>query len=108
MQTEVIVYLLRKTNLSLHDIGKLNPKQFTEIVKEVQRQEALERHEHLSEFAILLATISNAPIPRKNWASKSAKDFYPNIDNTTSSVDGKTKTNLDKMAEDKGIKLPTK
>lgn len=39
MNTEAIVYLLRKTSLTLKDIGALTPKQFNALLEELYYQE---------------------------------------------------------------------
>ena len=99
-----IVYVARKFHWSRKEIGDLEPNQFTEIVNELQRQEAQEKHEHLSELAVLLSAISNAPIPRKNWRGKKSSDFYPDINKGEDK--GKSQNNLEKLAIKEGIIMP--
>ena len=101
MWNETIVYLLRKTHLTLREIGALTPRQFVEIVNEVQRQESQEEYNKNYRTASLMAAIYNT-IPRKGHRIFSAKDFL-----LEQSI-GKSQSRLDKMAEDKGIKLPSK
>lgn len=103
MTTEQIVYLLRKTSLTRVEIGKLTPGQFQEIIKEVYFQESVEEWRRQYAIASLLAAIYNT-IPRKR-GSKSCKasDFLSGEMPTRNS-----ENTLEKLAEEKGIRLPTK
>ena len=103
MNTEVIVYLLRKTSLTLKDIGKLTPKQFNELLKELCYQESVEEYREQHSIASLLAAIYNT-IPRKRGArALKAKDF---LSSDMPERHPKQEKTVDQMAEDKGIKLP--
>ena len=64
MNTEIIVYLLRKTNLSREDIGKLSPAQLNAIIKELYYQESVEEYRNQYAIASIIAAIYNT-IPRK-------------------------------------------
>ena len=105
MNTEAIVYLLRKTNLTRSEIGKLSPLQFSAILKELQYQESEDEWRRMHTVANILAAIYNT-IPRKrgHGASKPG-DFLscgmPQRDN-------KKQDSLEKLAADKDIKLPKK
>lgn len=104
MTTEGIVYLLRKTNLNRETIGKLTIPQFNEILKEVYYQESIEEYSRAYSVALLQAAIYNT-IPRKRGSKVyQAKDFLKsNMPERNPQMDS-----LDKIAEDKGIKMPTK
>ncbi len=105
MSTEDIVYLLRKTNLSRSEIGKLTPAQFTEIIKEVFFQEAVDTYRQQYSVASLLAAIYNT-IPRKRGSKVyKANDF---LIGGMPERNPRAEDSIDKMAEDRGIKLPTK
>ena len=105
MNTEDIVYLLRKTSLTRSDIGKLSPAQFNEIIKEVYFQEAQDEYRRQHGIASLMAAIYNT-IPRKR-GSKVLKpsDF---LKGDMPERNPKLKDSLEKLAEDRGIKLPSK
>ena len=102
---EHIVYVLRKTGMSKTELGKLNLSQFYTLLKELYFQENVDRHNHLTELALLLSTITNAPIPRKAWSGKSSKDFYLGDMPTR---DGKQPSPVDELAKKKGVKIPSK
>jgi len=104
MNTELECYLLRKTSLTLQDIGKLTPIQFNAIVKEVNFQESIEDYQRQHSVASILAAIYNT-IPRKQGSKVyTAKDFL----NTQMPVRGgqPTDSNVDALARKKGIILP--
>ena len=105
MNTESIVYLLRKTSLTREAIGKLTPAQFNEILKEVYFQESVDNYRHQYSVASILAAIYNT-IPRKRGSKTfKASDF---LQGEMPQRNPKPKDSLDKMAEDKGVKLPSK
>ena len=99
MNTEAIVYLMRKTTLTKSEIGKLKPAQFVEIVKEVQYQESLEDYRTQHSVASILAAIANT-IPRKHGKAYQARDFL------SGKAPERVTVPLEKMAEEEGIKLP--
>ena len=100
-----IVYLLRKTNLTLRDIGKLTPSQFNEIIKEVGYQESVDTYREQHSVASLLAAIYNT-IPRRRGSKVyQASDF---LSGEMPIRNPKPQDSLDKIAEDRGIKLPSK
>ena len=103
MTTEQIVYLLRKTNLSLSEIGKLTPAQFNEILKEVYFQESVESYRQQYSVANILAAIYNT-IPRKRGATScKAGDFLKGgMPQRQSQVDS-----IEKLAEERGLRLPS-
>lgn len=100
-----LVYLLRKTSLTLEAIGKLSPAQFHETLKELYFQEASEEYRRQHGLAALLAAIYNT-IPRKR-GSKTLKveDFLPG---GPPQREAKPPDTLDVLAEARGVKLPTK
>ena len=103
MNTEQIVYLLRKTSLTREAIGKLTPSQFNEIIREVYFQEAQDEYRRQHGIASLLAAIYNT-IPRKRGSKAcKASDFLSGEMPTRKQGD-----TLEKLAEDKGIRLPSK
>jgi len=105
LNTEAIVYLLRKTNLTRSEIGKLTPSQFNGILREVSYQESVDIYREQHSVASLLAAIYNT-IPRKRGSKVyKASDF---LMGEMPQREPEPKDSLDKMAEDKGIKLPTK
>ena len=102
---ENIVYLLRKTNLTLEAIGKLTPSQFNEIIKETYFQESVDTYRQLSSVASILAAIYNT-IPRKRGSKiYTASDF---LKGDMPQRNPKPQDSIDKLAEDRGIKLPSK
>lgn len=103
MNTEAIVYLLRKTSLTLKDIGNLTPLQFSEIVKELYYQESVDEWQRMHAVANILAAIYNT-IPRKRGSNTmKAKDFL-----SGSMPQRKEQDSLEKLAAERGIKLPSK
>lgn len=105
MNTEAIVYLLRKTSLTREAIGKLSPPQFMEIVKEVAYQESVEEYRRQHSIASLLAAIYNT-IPRKRGSKVlQASDF---LKGAMPERNPKQPDSLDKMAGERGIKLPSR
>ena len=102
MNTEGIIYLARKLHWTREEIGKLSPIQFAEILKEVQFQESVEEWRRQYGIASLLAAIYNT-IPQK----RGSKVLKPS-DFLQSEMPTKGVNQLEKLAEEKGIKLPTK
>lgn len=105
MNTEAIVYLLRKTSLTRSEIGKLKPDQLNTIVKEVYFQESVEEYRRIHEVASILAAIYNT-IPRKNRKALTANDF---LKGDMPTREGKRPDiNVEILAKQKGIILPSK
>ena len=105
MNTEQIVYLLRKTSLTREAIGKLTPEQFWGILKEVYFQEVVEEYQRQYGTASLLAAIYNT-IPRKRGSKiYQASDF---LKTPMPERNPKPQEDIDKLAEERGIKLPAK
>ena len=103
MSTEGIVYLLRKTNLTREDIGNLHPSQFGEILKETYYQESVDEWRRQYSVASIMAAIYNT-IPRKRGSGAiKASDF---LKGGMPTRELEPKVSLEKMAEEKGIKLP--
>lgn len=101
LNTEVIVYLARKLHWNREEIGKLAPQQFVDIYNEVAYQESVEQYRNQYAIASLLAAIYNT-IPRKRGSKTfQASDFLRG-----NMPERNPQDSLDKMAEDKGIKLP--
>lgn len=104
MTTEAIVYLLRKTNLTRSEIGKLSPAQFNEILKEVSYQDSVDEYRRQHSIASLLAAIYNT-IPRKRGSKVfKASDFLQDMPERNP----KPQDSIDKLTKDRGIQLPTK
>lgn len=99
---EAIVYLARKLGWTLKEIGELTPKQFNEIIKEVQFQEAQERYRVDHAVASILAAIYNT-VPTKSGRRYRASEFLGYQEPTR----GKEKT-LEELAKEKGIQMPQK
>ena len=103
MNTEVIVYLLRKTNLTRSEIGKLSPSQFQEILKEVSYQESADEYRRQHGIATILAAIYNT-IPRKRGSKVlKASDFLSGEMPSRNKPEG-----IEEIASKHDIKLPTK
>ena len=105
MNNEAICYLLRKTSLNRTEIGKLKPDQLQAIVKEVYYQEAVESYREAHATASILAAIYNT-IPRKSHKALKAKDFLTGEMPTREPK--KPEINIDILAKQKGIILPSK
>ena len=99
---EAIVYLARKLHWTLKEIGGLTPKQFNEIMEELQFQEAQERYREDHNVASILAAIANT-IPSKSHKTYKARDFlsYPEPKRIT-----EKEKSLEELAEEKGIQMP--
>ena len=99
---EAVIYLARKLHWSRKEIGELTPKQFNEILEELQFQESQERYRQDHSVASILAAIANT-IPSKSHRTYKARDFlgYPE----PKRVEPKEKT-LKELAKEKGIELP--
>ncbi len=108
-KTPLIVYLLRKTSLSLHEIKALKLAQLREIHDEVVFQENSERYETLTNVAHILAAIANT-VPRKERKGFTVKDFLkakpPRRLGEKAEID--TGEEIKELAKRFGIKLPTK
>ena len=96
---EAVVYMARKLHWSLDEIGALTPRQFNELMVELQFQEAQEQYRRDHNVASILAAIANT-IPSKSHRTYKAKDFIGQEPQRE-----KEKT-LEELAGEKGIKLP--
>jgi len=106
MNTEAIVYLLRKTSLTKSEIGKLKPDQLSAIVSEVYFQESVEEYRKMHSVASVLAAIYNTIPQKAGHKALTAKDF---LSGEMPSREGKRPdTNVDILAKQKGIILPSK
>jgi len=104
LNTEAICYLLRKTNLTRENIGKLTPQQFNEILREVYYQESVDEFRRQHSIASLLAAIYNT-IPRKRGSKVlKAGDFLKG----EMPQRNEKRDTLEEMADKRGIKFPTK
>ncbi len=104
--TEAIIYLLRKTNLTLESIGKLTPVQFNTILKEVYFQESVDEWRNQHSVASLLAAIYNTIPQKPGHKALTAKDF---LSGDMPTREGKRPdTNVEILAKQKGIILPSK
>lgn len=105
MNTEVIVYLARKLHWTREQIGALTPAQFNEILREVYYQESVDNYRNQYSVASILAAIYNT-IPRKRGSKVyNANDF---LKGEMPERNPKPQDSLEKMAEERGIKLPSK
>jgi len=102
MNTEQIVYLLRKTSLTREAIGKLTPGQFQEIIKEVYFQESQDEWRRQHGIASLMAAIYNTIPGKRGTKVCKASDFL------SSEMPTRNVNTLEKLAEAKGIRLPSK
>ena len=101
---EAIVYMARKLHWSRKEIGKLTPKQFNEIIEELQFQESQERYREDHNVASILAAIANT-IPSKSRRAYKAKDFLSYPEPRREIVKEKS---LEELAEEQGIQVPQK
>ena len=104
MNTESIVYLARKLHWTRAEIGQLSPLQFNEILKELYYQESVDEWRKIHTVANILAAIYNT-IPRKNRGALKAGDF---LSGGIPAREAKKVDSLEKLANDRGIKLPSK
>ena len=109
MNTEAIVYLLRKTNLTRQEIGKLSPRQFKVIFEEVDYQEAVAEWRRMHTVATILATIDNTKLRKEGsrtvYGRLKASDFLPGGMPQRAS---QKQDSLKKLAADRGIRLPSR
>ena len=96
---EAIVYLARKLHWSLKEIGGLTPKQFNEIMGELQFQESQEQYRQDHDTASILAAIADT-IPSKSHRTYKARDFIGQ------EPQREKQKSIEELAEEKGIKLP--
>ena len=104
MNTEAIVYLARKLHWTRAEIGQLSPKQFNAILKELYFQESVDEWRKMHTVANILAAIYNT-IPRKNRGALKAGDF---LSGGIPTREVKKVDSLEKLANDRGIKLPSR
>jgi len=105
VNTEAVIYLARKLHWTRKEIGELTPAQFNEILKELYYQESVDEYRWQHSVASILAAIYNT-IPRKRGSKiLKASDF---LKGDMPERNPKPQDSLDKIAEDRGVKLPTK
>ena len=104
MSIEAIVYVARKLHWTREEIGKLNPIQFNELLKELYYQESVDEYRRQYSTALILSAIYNT-IPRKSGHTLTVKDF---LTGDMPTRDSKPKSNVDELAIKKGIKIPSK
>jgi hypothetical protein len=106
VNTESIVYLLRKTSLTRSEIGKLKPDQLQAIVKEVYFQESVDEYRKMHSVASILAAIYNTIPQKPGHKALTAKDF---LTGDMPTREGKRPdSNIEILAKQKGIILPSK
>lgn len=98
---EIVCFLLRKTSLTLTEIGKLGILQVMKIYNEVMLQENQERWESQYNLAYLVSHIHNAMPRGRNSKIWKVEDFY-NIPRPSH----KKEIVKDNLAEKLGIKMP--
>ena len=96
--------MARKLHWTRAEIGQLSPVQFNAILKELQYQEAVDEWRKMHTVANILAAIYNT-IPRKNRGALKAGDF---LSGGVPTREVKKVDSLEKLANDRGIKLPSK
>jgi len=101
-----IAYLVRKTSLTLEQIGKLDREQFAAIFEEVQFQENQAEWVQANYLANIVAAIANT-VPRRSKRVYKAKDFLE-ISMPTRGGERKVQEDLSELAKKFGIKLPGK
>ena len=97
---EAVVYMARKLHWSLKEIGELTPKQFNEVMEELQFQESQEQYRQDHNTASILAAIANT-IPSKSHRTYKAKDFLGGAE-----PQREKEKSLEELAGEKEIKLP--
>ncbi len=102
-----IAYLLRKTNMTRRDIGRLKPSQFIDLLTEVHYQEAMEDYQTDARLANLLAAIANT-VPRKPAKTYRASDFLGTMPQRVGEEVVDEKAKLENLAKQFNIKLPVK
>jgi len=109
VNTEAVIYIARKLHWTRSEIGKLSPVQFNEILKELYYQESVDEWRKMHTVASILAAIYNT-IPRKSHKALTAKDFLTGDMPTRESKwrSKKPDTNVEILAKQKGIILPSK
>ena len=105
MNIEAIVYVARKLHWTREEIGKLTPKQFNELLKELYYQESVDEYRRQHSVASIMAAIYNTIPLKSGHKVLTAKDF---LSGDMPTRDGKPKSNVDGLAIKKGIKLPSK
>lgn len=96
---DIVVYLLRKTSLTLGEIRELSARQFVELIKEVSYQESVEEYRRQYSVATILAAIAST-IPQKHPRNYKAEDFL------SGKPPNRNEKTLEELAKEKGIKLP--
>ena len=105
-----IVYLLRKTSLTLAEIKSLSLEQFQELFVEVSYQESVEEYQTAGYIANLLAAIANT-VPRKSNKVYRVSDFLKSQPPKRSGVAdpvADAKLELEDLAKKFSIRLPIK
>ena len=102
---EYLIYILRKTNLNRKEIRELTLHQFWSLYNEVYYQELVDEWRNQYSIASILAAIYNT-IPRKRGSrTLKVSDF---LKGEMPQRITKPQDSIEKMAEDRGIKLPIK
>ena len=105
MNTESVVYLARKMGWTREEIGRLTPRQFSELLNELYYQESVDEYRRQHSTASLMAAIYNT-IPRKRGSKIfKAEDF---LGSGMPERNPKPEDSLETMANQRGITLPTK
>lgn len=106
-KTPLVVYLLRKTSLSLTEIKLMRLPQLLELFDEVKFQEASDDYVSATYVANIMASIANT-IPTKSGRGHKASEFLQSEPPTREDKTGTTKQAIEGMAEKVGITLPGK
>jgi len=105
LNTEAVIFIARKLHWSREEIGHLSPRQFIDVYNELAYQESVDNYLEQYSVASILAAIYNT-IPQKRGSKTfKASDF---LKGDIPERNPKPQDSIDKMAEDKGIKLPSK
>lgn len=105
MSIEQIVYIARKLHWTREEIGKLTPRQFNELLKELYFQESVDEYHKAHTTASLLAAIYNTIPQKAGHKPLQAKDF---LSGDMPTRDGRQPSPVDELAKKKGIKIPSK
>ena len=106
-KTPLVVYLLRKTSLTITDIKLMRLPQIMELFDEVKFQEASDDYATATYLAHILAGIANT-IPTKSGRGHKASEFLTSEPPVRGGKTGTTKQAIEGMAEKVGITLPGK
>jgi len=104
-----VAFLLRKTSLSLEEIGRLVPQQFEELIREVHYQDSVAQYQTAMYVGNILAALANN-VPRKGNRTYKARDFVVMKEpkRPGAEIVSGSKEELEALAKRFSIKLPSR